>query len=71
MSAHTWSGVEAAEMATGEGIIIAEVMATGETKLKSVQTTLNGGIVILLLLLVIYMYESSLKFYTSCLKVGL
>ena len=32
-------------MATGEAIITAEVMTTGEAEVQSVQTTLDGGIV--------------------------
>ena len=59
------SGVEAAEIATGEAMATSEVMATGEViitrelmatgnaKVQNVWTALDGGIVALLLLLAI------------------
>ena len=75
-----WSGVEAAEvatgeaMATGEVIIAGELMATGGTELQSVQAMLDGGIVASTLFRTVagHLASSSLvMFYISCLRVGL
>ena len=61
MPARTWSGVEAAEMATGEematGRVMAtgQVMVTGEARVQNIRTMLDSGIVALLLLLAIWL----------------
>ena len=57
----------------GEAIITGEVMATGGAEVQSVQTTLDGGIVVSTLFRTVagHLASSSLVlFYISCLRVG-
>ena len=57
-------------MATGETINIRELVATGEAKVQSVQTALDGRIVGLPLCLLAIYSSSLVVFYLSCFRVG-